>query len=58
MFWISPFVPKTLEVTVTADKWTNTGLVYPNGQPIYKVEYREPIGFIHFPRDPDAQENS
>lgn len=43
-----PFVPKNFEVIALGPKHTSTGLVYPNGRPIFKVEYPEPIGFIHF----------
>lgn len=51
-YWPNPFVPTSYMVRETPPKVTPTGLIFPNGSPIYKVIYPEPIGFLHFP-DPE-----
>ena len=45
----SPFTSTRLTVDSTGPVPVPTGLVYPNGQPIYRIEYPAPIGFLHFP---------
>lgn len=56
--WISPFTPKILEVQRKGPVTTNTGLVFPNGDPIYKTIMPEPIGFLHFKSRNDDDDDS
>lgn len=42
------FLPKNFEVHEKEPLKTDTGLLSANGMKIFKIEFNEPIGFIHF----------
>lgn len=56
--WFSPFIHTSVIVVDRGPRHTQTGLIGTNGQPIYRIEYPEPIGFIHFPDPEDSYEEA